>query len=72
MKKIVYNVEDFNNLGNQLMVLLKSGYKQCQSCGKLIKIKSKTKPEKYCDKCAYSTKLEQVNECKRRKKEELE
>lgn len=51
---------------------MKSEYKKGQSCGKLIKIKSKTKPEKYCEKCAYEIKLEQVNECKKRKKEELE
>ena len=37
---------------------MKSDYKQCQSCGKLIKIKSKTKPEKYCEKCAYVVNLE--------------
>ena len=46
--------------------------KLCESCGKLIKIKSKTKPEKYCEKCAYTIKLEQVNECKKRKKEGME
>lgn len=69
---IMMEVKSFDNLGNQLLALLKDNYKQCESCGKLIKIKSKTKPEKYCEKCAYSIKLEQVNECKKRKKEELE
>lgn len=71
-ENVVFEITDFSNLGNKLITLIKSDYKQCQSCGKLIKIKSKTKPEKYCDKCAYNVKLEQVNECKRRKKEELE
>lgn len=27
------------------------GIKQCQNCGKIIKIKSKTCPPKYCDEC---------------------
>lgn len=37
-------------------------YKQCESCGKLIKIKSKTKPEKYCDKCAIDIDREKAKE----------
>lgn len=34
------------------MAYLKPNYKQCQNCGKLIKVKSKTCPPKYCDECA--------------------
>ena len=67
-EEIIYKVENFNNLGNQLMVLLNSGYKQCESCGKLIKIKSKTKPEKYCDKCAYVVNLDKQKERDNKKK----
>ena len=36
--------------------------KQCSNCGKLIKIKSKTYPPKYCDKCAYEMNLEKQKE----------
>lgn len=71
-EEVVFEITEFSNLGNKLVTFMKSNYKLCQSCGKLIKIKSKTKPEKYCDKCAYEIKLEQVNECKKRKKEKLE
>lgn len=61
-EEIVYKIKDFNNLGNQLMVLLKNGYKQCESCGKLIKIKSKTKTEKYCEKCAINIDREKAKD----------
>lgn len=49
------------NLGNQILAELKDGYKQCQNCGKIIKIKSKTCPPKYCEECAYKIKLVQNN-----------
>ena len=48
----MFEITEFSNLGNKLVTFMKSNYKLCQSCGKLIKIKSKTKPEKYCEKCA--------------------
>lgn len=51
-EKIVLKVTNIKNLGNQLMSYLKDGYKQCTNCGKLIKIKSKTKIPMYCENCA--------------------
>ena len=36
--------------------------KRCEVCGKLIKIKSKTKPEKYCEVCAKESELEKTRE----------
>lgn len=51
-EKVVFEITEFSNLGNKLVSFMKSDYKQCESCGKLIKIKSKTKPEKYCEKCS--------------------
>ena len=69
----VLNVTDFNTLGNQIMVYLKPNYKMCQCCKRPFKIKSKYDgSSKYCGKCAYKIKLEQVNECKSRKKAILE
>lgn len=37
----------------------------CQECGDLILSVSKTKPSKYCKKCATYIKQQQTNECKR-------
>lgn len=51
-EKVVFEITEFSNLGNKLVTFMKSDYKQCEVCGKLIKIKSKTKPEKYCEKCS--------------------
>lgn len=51
-ENVVFDVTEFSNLGNKLVIFMKSDYKQCQSCGKLIKIKSKHDgSSKYCDKC---------------------
>lgn len=42
---------------------MKSNYKLCQSCGKLIKIKSKHDgSSKYCESCAKRIKNEQNKE----------
>jgi len=71
--KEVMKVIVLENLGNQFLSKYKEGYKQCSQCGKLIKIKSKFDgSSKYCEKCAYEIKLKQVNECKKRSKENLE
>lgn len=60
---IVMEVKSFDNLGNQLLVLLKDNYKQCEVCGKLIRIKSKKDTSsKYCDKCKSIVKNEQNKE----------
>ena len=44
--------------------------KKCESCGKLIKIKSKTKPEKYCENCAIE-KHREINKESMRKSREV-
>ena len=49
---VVFEITEFSNLGNKLVAFMKSNYKQCEVCGKLIKIKSnKDTSTKYCDKC---------------------
>lgn len=58
----VIKVYEMKNLGNQIMAFLKPNYKQCKNCGKLIKIKSKTCPPKYCEECAYKINLEKQKE----------
>lgn len=48
--KIIYKVKEFNNLGNQYIGNFKKGYKQCECCGKKVRI---TSPNKlYCLKCS--------------------
>ena len=42
--------------------------KLCESCNKLIKVKSKTKPEKYCEECAYTMNLKKQKERDLKKK----
>lgn len=48
----VLKVYTLDNLGNQIIAYLKPNYKQCQNCGKLIKIKKGAgRPQKYCEQC---------------------
>ena len=47
--EIVYKVRDFNNLGNQYIGNFKKGYKQCECCGKRVKITNNR--VKYCNSC---------------------
>ena len=57
--EIVYKVKEFKNLGNQYIGNFKKGYKQCECCGKKIKIKSNNDySTKYCEKCKYEKQLE--------------
>ena len=50
------------NLGNLFLSYIKPNYKQCEKCGKLVKIKSKNDHStKYCNKCGYEVKLLQNN-----------
>ena len=60
-EEVILEVIKIDKLGNQIMTHVKDGYKMCEVCGRLIKIKSKTCPPKYCDKCAYDIKLQQNN-----------
>lgn len=69
MSKKVYQMQ---NLGNLFLSYIKPNYKQCEKCGKLVKIKSKTYPQKYCNICANEVKLKQVRECKERNKTKME
>ena len=50
MPKKVYQMQ---NLGNLFLSYIKPNYKQCEECGKLVKIKSKNDHStKYCSKCS--------------------
>ena len=59
---VVYNVKDFNNLGNQYIGNFKKGYKQCKCCGK--KIKDTGNKKMYCAKCANQSLLESYKKYK--------
>lgn len=69
---VVLVVDSFENIGNQYIANFKDGWKMCECCGKLFKVKSKTYPPKYCKTCAHDIKLQQVNECKTRRNNKLE
>ena len=47
---IIYKIKEFNNIGNQYIGNFKKGYKQCECCGKKIKITVGNR--KYCRSCA--------------------
>lgn len=47
---IDFTIYEFENLGNTFLNKYKEGYKMCDVCGKLIKIKGAN--QKYCDKCS--------------------
>ena len=47
---VVLEVSKIDKLGNQIMAHIKDGYKLCEVCSKLIKIKSNR--TSYCGKCA--------------------
>ena len=56
-------IDSFENIGNQYIANFKPGWKMCECCGKLFKVKSeKDHSSKYCKQCAYKTKLEQNNQ----------
>jgi hypothetical protein len=69
---VVLIINSFENIGNQYIANYKPGWKMCECCGKLFKVKSKTYPPKYCKMCAYNIKLQQVNEYKSRRNSVLE
>ena len=48
--EVVYKIKEFNNIGNQYIGNFKKGYKQCECCGKKIKITVGNR--KYCRSCA--------------------
>lgn len=72
-EQVVLVIDSFENIGNQYIANFKYGWKMCECCGKLFKVKSNEgRPGKYCKQCGYQIKLEQVNQCKSRRKVILE
>lgn len=57
---IVLSVDKLEYLGNQLMAFIKPGYKVCENCGRLIKIKGNR--QKYCEKCYEKINCKMTNE----------
>lgn len=56
---IVTTVTSFENLGNQYIATFKDGWKMCEVCGKLYKVKSDMDfSSKYCKQCSYNIKLQ--------------
>lgn len=63
MPKKVYQMQ---NLGNLFLSYIKPNYKQCERCGKLVKIKSKNDHRtQYCSKCAEEVHREINKNCMR-------
>lgn len=54
IEKVITN---FSNIGNQYIVMIRDGWKMCECCGRLIKIKGNA--TKYCNKCLQERQLEQ-------------
>lgn len=52
---VVLEISKIDKLGNQIMAHIKDGYKICEVCGKLIKIKGNKTT--YCSKCAEEKEL---------------
>lgn len=50
---IILTLTSFDNIGNQYIANFKQGWKMCECCGKLFKVKSKYDgSSKYCKQCA--------------------
>ena len=58
-EEVVLKISKLSYLGNQFIAFVKPDYKVCEKCGKLIKIKSKTKIPKYCNNCASQVQFDQ-------------
>lgn len=49
---IEFTITKFDHIGNQYLQKYKQGWKMCENCGRMIKIKSNEgRPQKYCKKC---------------------
>lgn len=68
-EEVVFEISKMSSLGNQFMAFIKDGYKLCECCDKLIKIKSKTKHPRYCNKCKQEKELEWSKESMRKNRE---
>lgn len=58
--EVVYKIKDFNNVGNQYIGNFKKGYKQCECCGRVIKITINNR--KYCRVCSENINRENTKE----------
>lgn len=56
---IIMKVTSFSNLGNQYLATFKPGWKMCECCGRMIKIKGAN--SKYCKICSREKELEKYN-----------
>lgn len=66
-KNVVMEINNFDNLGNQILVKVKDKTKMCECCGKLIKIKSKYDGStKYCKDCKDDIHCEQQKQYRKR------
>ena len=70
-EEVVFEINKMSSLGNQFMAHIKDGYKLCECCDKLIKVKSKTKPSRYCNKCKQEKELEWSRESMRKNRENI-
>lgn len=63
----VIKVYQMQNLGNLFLAYIRPNYKQCERCGKLVKIKSKEgRPSKYCSGCVKKMNSKYVIESRKR------
>lgn len=65
---VVLEVTEIKSLGNLLLVSISDKHKQCECCGKMIRIKSKFKAPKYCTGCAEKIQFEQKKQWDQDKK----
>lgn len=57
---VVLVIDSFENIGNQYIANFKDGWKMCECCGKLYKVKSNEgRPSKYCIQCYKEKHMEQ-------------
>jgi hypothetical protein len=62
-EQVVLVISSFKDIGNQYIANFKHGWKMCECCGKLFKIKSTIgNPQKYCKTCAKDINREKSKE----------
>ena len=60
---IILMVDTFENIGNQYIAHFKTGWRMCECCSKLFKVKNKIgNPQKYCKACAKEVNKEKTKE----------
>lgn len=60
--RIAMTLTNFKNIGNQYLSQYKDGWKMCQECGRMIKIKAPN--QKYCKKCSEIIQKQQIKDWK--------